>query len=106
MAGETETGGGWISVTPLVTRFGLLQTRGAASAKELLGEVVWGSSGTARYAGSHWLAPRQRQLCGAHLQREFIAWSERAGETARIGLAVLAVEQQLFVLWDRGREGT
>jgi hypothetical protein len=41
----------WISVTPLVTRFGLLQTRGAASAKELLGEVVWGISGTDRYAG-------------------------------------------------------
>jgi len=30
----------WISVTPLVTIFRLLKTRGAAGAKELLGEVV------------------------------------------------------------------
>jgi transposase len=96
----------WISVTPLVTIFRLLKTRGAAGAKELLGEVVWGIIGTDHYAGYHWLEPRQRQLCWAHLKREFVAWSERAGETARIGLALLAVEKQLFVLWYRVRDGT
>jgi hypothetical protein len=96
----------WISVTPLVTIFRLLKTRGAAGAKELLGEVVWGIIGTDHYAGYHWLDPRQRQLCWAHLKREFIAWSERTGETARIGLALLAVEKQLFGLWYRVREGT
>jgi transposase len=96
----------WISVTPLVTIFRLLKTRGAAGAKELLGEVVWGIIGTDHYAGYHWIDPRQRQLCWAHLKREFVAWSERTGETARIGLAFLAVEQQLFALWYRVRDGT
>jgi len=96
----------WISVTPLVTIFRLLRTRGAAGAKELLGEVVWGMIGTDHYAGYHWLDPRQRQLCWAHLKREFVAWSERTGETARIGLALLAVEHQLFTLWYRVRDGT
>jgi transposase len=96
----------WISVTPLVTIFRLLKTRGAAGAKEHLGEVVWGIIGTDHYAGYHWIDPRQRQLCWAHLKREFVAWSERAGETARIGLALLAVEKQLFVLWYRVRDGT
>src|SRR5882724_7306883 len=96
----------WISVTPLVTIFRLLKTRGAAGAKELLGEIVWGIIGTDHYAGYHWLAPRQRQLCWAHLRREFVAWSERTGETARIGLALLAVEKQLFGLWYRMRDGT
>jgi transposase len=96
----------WISVTPLVTIFRLLQTRGTAGAKELLGEVVWGILGTDHYAGYHWIDPRQRQLCWAHLKREFIAWSERTGETARMGLALLAVEKQLFVLWYRVRDGT
>lgn len=96
----------WISVTPVVTIFRLLKTRGATGAKELLGEVVWGIIGTDRYAGYHWIDPHQRQLCWAHLKREFIAWSERAGETAQIGLALLAVEKQLFVLWYRVREGT
>lgn len=96
----------WISVTPLVIIFRLLKTRGAAGAKELLGEVVWGIIGTDHYAGYHWIDPRQRQLCWAHLKREFVAWSERTGETARIGHALLAIEKQLFVLWYRVRDGT
>jgi transposase len=96
----------WISVTPLVTIFRVLKSRGAAAAKELLGADVWGTIGTDRYAGYHWIDSRQRQLCWAHLKREFLAWSERAGETARIGLALLAVETQLFVLWSRVRDGT
>jgi hypothetical protein len=96
----------WISVTPLVTIFRLWQTRGAAGAKALLGEDVWGIIGTDHYAGYHWIDPRQRQLCWAHLKREFVAWSQRAGETARIGLALLAAEKQLFTLWYRVRDGT
>ena len=63
-----RSGGGWISVTPQVTIFRLLKTRGAAGAKELLGEVVWGIIGTDYYAGYHWIAPCQRQLCWAHLK--------------------------------------
>jgi hypothetical protein len=96
----------WISVTPVVTLFRLLQTRGAAGAKEVLGEEVWGIIGTDHYAGYHWIDPHQRQLCWAHLKREFIAWSERGGETARIGQALLAVEKQLFALWYQVRDGT
>jgi len=96
----------WIRVTPRVTLLRLVPTRGATGAKALVGEVVWGSIGTDRYAGYHWIDPRQRQLCWAHLQREFMAGSERAGETARIGLALLAVEHQLFALWYRVRDGT
>jgi transposase len=48
----------WISVTPLVTIFRVLQSRGAAAAKELLGADVWGTIGTDRYAGYHWIDPR------------------------------------------------
>jgi transposase len=36
----------WISATPWVTIFRLLKTRGAAGAKEVLGEAVWGIIGT------------------------------------------------------------
>ena len=96
----------WISVRPLVTILRRLKTRGAAGAKELLGEVGWGIIGTAHYAGYHRIEPRQRQLCWAHLKREFMAWSQRPGETARLGLALLTAEQQLFGLWYRVRDGT
>src|SRR5262249_21116537 len=58
----------WISVTPLVSVFRLLKTRGAAGAKEVLGADVWGTIGTDHYAGYHWIDPCQRQLCWAHLK--------------------------------------
>src|SRR5262249_1227784 len=103
---KSKRRGLWISVTPLVTLLRLLKTPRAVGAQELLREVVWGIIGTDRYAASNWLNPRQRQLCWAHLKREFIAWSERTGETARLGLALLAVEKQLFTLWYRVRDGS
>src|SRR6266850_3627560 len=96
----------WLSPTPLVTVFRLLTTRGAAGAKVLLGEDFWGVVGTDRYGAYNWVDPRRRQLCWAHLKREFIAWCERGGEAARIGHALLAVEKQLFGLWYRVRDGT
>ncbi len=96
----------WISATSLVTVFRVLTTRGAAGAKALLGEDFWGIVGTDRYGAYNWIDPRRRQLCWAHLKREFIAWCERGGEAARIGHALLAVEQQLFDLWYRVRDGT
>jgi transposase len=96
----------WISVPPLVTIFRLLKTRGAKEAQEVLGAEVWGTIGTDHYAGYPWIDPRQRQLCWAQLKREFVAWSQRTGETARIGRALLAVEKQLFTSWSRVRDGT
>src|SRR5713226_703978 len=96
----------WISTTPLVTVFWVLTTRGAAGAKALLGEDFWGVVGTDRYGAYNWIDPRRRQLCWAHLKREFIAWSERGGEAARLGQALLAVERQLLALWYRVRDGT
>src|SRR5713101_4143707 len=96
----------WISTTPLVTVFRVLTTRRAAGAKALLGEDFWGVVGTDRYGAYNWIDPRRRQLCWAHLKREFIAWSDRGGEAARIGQSLLAVEKQLFGLWYRVREGT
>jgi transposase len=96
----------WISVTPLVTVFRLLTTRGAAGAKEILSEDFPGVVGTDRYGAYSWVDPRQRQLCWAHLKREFVAWSEREGAVAQLGQALLAHERQVFALWYRVRDGT
>ena len=96
----------WISTTPLVTVFRLLRTRGAAGAKELLGEDFPGVVGTDRWGAYNWVDLQRRQLCWAHLKRDFVALSERGGESARIGQALLAEEARLFRLWYRVRDGT
>jgi len=96
----------WVSATPLVTVFRVLAVRGAAGAKELLGDDGLGVVGTDRWAAYNWLDPRRRQLCWAHLKRDFMAFLARGGESAPIGQALLADERQLFALWYRVRDGT
>ena len=48
----------------------------------------------------------QRQLCWAHLKREFIKISERPGVSKDIGNALVKQQEKLFELWHRVRDGT
>jgi len=95
----------WVTVTPLVTVFLRLATRGAASAKTILGEAFQGIVGSDRWSAYTWLDPARRQLCWAHLKRDFQAFVERGGEAERIGRALLSCVEQMFSLWHRVRDG-
>ncbi len=89
----------WVKSTPLVTVFRILTARGARSAKALLGEDFPGVVGTDRLASYDWIAPERRQLCWAHVKRDFVAMSERRGEAGQLGLALVAEERRVFTLW-------
>jgi transposase len=67
----------WLTTTPLVTVFRLLATRSAEGAKKLLGETFLGIVGSDRWSAYNWLDPTRRQLCWAHLKRDFQAFVER-----------------------------
>ncbi len=96
----------WTAVTPLVSVFLLLATRGRAGAQTLLGATFAGIVGSDRWGGYTWVDPTRRQLCWAHLVRDFAAFVERGGEPARVGQALLDVSAQIFALWHRVRDGT
>jgi transposase len=96
----------WITTTPLVTVFLVLATRGAKGAQHILGSVVKSVIGSDRWSGYTWLDPQRRQLCWAHLKRDFQAWVERGGESERIGRALLEQVEKMFGLWHRVRDGT
>jgi len=96
----------WTAVTPLVTVFVVVTTRGKAGAWALLGATYAGIVGSDRWSGYTWVDPAHRQLCWAHLLRDFAAFVERGGEPARIGQALLDVSAQIFGLWYRVRDGT
>jgi transposase len=89
----------WVKSTPLATIFRILKTRGAASAKVLLGEEFPGVVGTDRLASYDWIMPERRQVCWAHVKRDFVAMSERGGEAGQLGTALLAEERRVFALW-------
>jgi transposase len=96
----------WVGATPLVTVFLLLATRGADGVKRLLGEAFTGIVGADRWSAYNWLDPHQRQLCWAHLKRDFQAFVERGGDPERIGRGLLECVEQMFGLWHRVRDGT
>jgi transposase len=96
----------WISAAKLVTSFLLIATRGSEGAKQLLGESFEGIVGSDRWSGYSWLNPKQRQLCWAHLRRDFQAFVDRGGESERIGSALLEQTKQMFGLWHCVRDGS
>lgn len=96
----------WMAATPLVAVFLVLRTRGANGVQQLLGEAFQGIVGSDRWSAYNWLDPARRQLCWAHLKRDFQKLVERGAESARIGQALLAQTEQLFRLWARVRDGS
>lgn len=96
----------WLSTTPLVSLFLVLATRGTQGAQHLLGNVVTGIVGSDRWGAYNWLDPRQRQLCWAHLKRDFQALVDRGGISEPLGRALLEQVEKMFGLWHRVRDGT
>ncbi len=96
----------WTVATPLVTVFLIVASRGAAGAKQLLGHAFAGITGSDRWSAYNWLDASQRQLCWAHLVRDFQAFVERKGESAIIGQLLLKQTALMFDLWYRVRDGT
>ena len=96
----------WVAVTSWVTVFVVRLSRGGQVARELLGEHFSGILVTDRYSAYNWYPVRWRQLCWAHLLRDFEAMRARGGGSEEIGDALLAQAHQMFTWWHRVREGT
>jgi transposase len=96
----------WVGATNLVTIFVLLATRSAEGIKRLLGEGFTGILGSDRWTAYAGFDPLRRQVCWAHLKRDFQALFERGGESQVIGKLLLKQTALLFSHWHRVRDGT
>ena len=96
----------WLAATPLVAIFLVMKTRGAQGVHSLLGETFNGIVGSDRWSAYNWLESKRRQLCWAHLIRDFRKLVERGGDSASIGEKLLTQAKELFQLWQRVRDGT
>ena len=96
----------WVAVTMWVTVFVVRLSRGAKVAEELLGERFCGILVTDRWSAYTWYPTRWRQVCWAHLLRDFEAMSERGGRSQEIGDALRAQARQMFHGWHQVRDGT
>lgn len=96
----------WVVVTPLVCDFQVLLSRSQAAAQTILGRAFAGYVTSDRYSAYTWLALEQRQVCWAHLKRDFTKMAQRTGVSREVGEALLKQQEQLFELWHRVRDGT
>lgn len=94
----------WAGVTAAVAVFLVRRRRDLASAQALLGKAFAGILGCDRYGSYRWV--RRRQLCWAHLDRDWQALIDRGGTSKRIGRQLAKLTDELFHLWHRVRDGT
>jgi transposase len=102
---QSKLGWLWVNATRQVTAFQIAAKRDAATAREVIGWAKTSIITTDRYLGYSWLATRRRQVCWAHLKRDFQAISERSGESQEIGAALLEQAKEVFRLWHQLRDG-
>ena len=96
----------WTVVTTWVSVFVIRFSRGSKGIRELLGEDVPGVVGSDRYSAYSFLPLSHRQVCWAHLRRDFQKRIDRGGESGEIGEILLALTDQMFAWWHRVRDGT
>lgn len=101
----------WSATTADATVYLIRRGRNQAVARELLGlapdarayEAIVTSD---RFGAYNFLPLTARQICWAHLDRDFLAMSERADPIAQqIGTALMAQADALFHAWHQYRDG-
>jgi transposase len=97
----------WVNCTAQVTVFQIQSGRGQTDAQTIIGKEETGVVTTDRYPGYSFLQGWRRQICWAHLKRDFTAMAERGdNESKNIGEKLLAETKNVFELFAKARDGT
>jgi hypothetical protein len=90
----------WVLVTPLAVLFRLFLGRGQEWASKLLGCFA-GILTSDRWCGYNHYSPEKRQLCWAHLIRDFKAMCASGPVGEAIGIALRKEARRIFRMWHR-----
>ena len=96
----------WLVATPCVAVFLAAAARNGQAARRALGVAFAGILVSDRFSAYTWVDQERRQLCWAHLLRDFRKIAERSGASGRIGDELIALAQRMFACWHRVRDGT
>jgi len=94
----------WGALTKQQALFRIAAGRHQREAEALLGEDFAGIVCSDRWRAYDYLDPGQRQLCWAHLLRDFTAHSEGLAAQKQFGEAGLAIAGRLFAAWNDYRQ--
>jgi transposase len=96
----------WVVVTSAGIVFRIVRSRAGAVAKDLLGEEPKPVVISDRFPGYEWIELKSRQVCWAHLRRDFQAMVDREGDGVEVGRQLLWQSNKLFEYWHKVRDGT
>jgi transposase len=96
----------WVVATALVVVFHIATSRGGKVARQLLGADFAGFLTTDRWSAYEWVDAGLRQLCWAHLTRDFQGFIERGGRGGKIGRELMRERNRFFKWYQRVRDGT
>ena len=94
----------WVVVSAVATVFRIASSRGSVVIKGLLGEDFGGWLVSDRWSAYAWVAVERRQVCWAHLKRDFQALVDRGGPGRPLGEAALLLVERLFTAWHQARD--
>ncbi len=89
----------WVAVGEEATVFVIRDSRGGAVARELIGDEPSGVVISDRYSGYAYIDLDQRQVCLAHLIRDFRRMAEGEKDLRWIGERLLGLTIAVFRLW-------
>ena len=94
----------WMAATLTVVVFQIHSTRGKKGLKALLGEII-GILGSDRWGAYNQVPLSKRQICWAHLKRDFQKLIDLGAETQGIGRAGRRTVKKVFAIWKDFKDG-
>jgi transposase len=96
----------WVVATAAVTVFHIAGSRAGKVVRDLLGPLHRRVVTSDRFSAYNWLPLGRRQLCWAHLRRDFQAMVDRGNAGSAVGGMLLGWAKCVFAWWPRVRDGT
>lgn len=95
----------WLAATKRVALFKIHAHRGADGLQSLLGQVIHGILTSDRWSAYGKLKVEFRQVCWAHLKRDFQKFHEAGGVVQSLGEAGLQIVREVFESWTDFKAG-
>ena len=96
----------WLGATPSLACFLSSSSRGWPAYSQLMSAAFCGLLCTDRWHTYNRHPTNRRQLCWAHLMRDFQKITERGASSGALGTALLDCAKRLFRAWGQFRDGT
>lgn len=95
----------WAAVQPLLAVFAIYPSRARYVILDFIGDKCTAAVTSDRYAGYAFIDPERRQICWAHLLRDFNRIGQRQGLAGQIGRRLLGLGLVMFRKRDKGKLG-